>query len=64
MTIASAEAAVTLVDVSAGYNDRIALESVNLDVPAGSLLAIVGPNGAGKSTLLKVIAGLLPAWRG
>ncbi|MDQ3691052.1 MAG: metal ABC transporter ATP-binding protein [Chloroflexota bacterium] len=64
MTIAPAAAAVSLVDVSAGYNDRIALEGVNLDVPSGSLLAIVGPNGAGKSTLLKVIAGLLPVWGG
>ncbi len=63
-TLATAPTAVSLVDVAAGYDDRIALEDINLDVPVGSLLAIVGPNGAGKSTLLKVIAGLLPAWRG
>jgi len=64
VSVATAAAAVSLVDVAAGYHDRIALEDVDLDVPPGSLLAIVGPNGAGKSTLLKVIAGLLPAWRG
>lgn len=56
--------AVVLRGVSAGYQDRLALESVSLDVPAGSLLAIVGPNGAGKSTLLKVIAGIIPPWAG
>jgi manganese/zinc/iron transport system ATP- binding protein len=59
-----AASAVVLDDISAGYHSRIALEAVRLDVPAGSLLAIVGPNGAGKSTLLKVIAGLLAPWSG
>jgi ABC-type Mn2+/Zn2+ transport system ATPase subunit len=56
--------AVVLRGVSAGYQERIALESVSLDIPVGSLLAIVGPNGAGKSTLLKVIAGILEPWSG
>jgi ABC-type Mn2+/Zn2+ transport system ATPase subunit len=51
--------AVALRGVSAGYGDRLALADVDLDVPRGSLLAVVGPNGAGKSTLLKVMAGLL-----
>jgi ABC-type Mn2+/Zn2+ transport system ATPase subunit len=55
---------VALRDVSAGYGDIPALEEVSLEVPAGSLLAVVGPNGAGKSSLLKVIAGLLQPWSG
>jgi ABC-type Mn2+/Zn2+ transport system ATPase subunit len=55
---------VLLADVSAGYASRPALENVNLEVPAGTLLAVVGPNGAGKSTLLKVMAGLLAPWTG
>ncbi|TAL45572.1 MAG: ATP-binding cassette domain-containing protein [Salinibacterium sp.] len=33
---------------------------LDLEVPAGSTLALVGPNGAGKSTALACIAGLLP----
>jgi ABC-type Mn2+/Zn2+ transport system ATPase subunit len=53
------EPAVRLRGVTAGYGDRVALEGIDLDVPTGSLLAVVGPNGAGKSTLLKVMAGLL-----
>ncbi len=35
-----------------------ALSDASLDVPAGSLVALVGPSGCGKSTLLRMIAGL------
>jgi ATP-binding cassette subfamily B protein len=38
--------------------DRLVLDSVTLDIPAGRSLAIVGLNGAGKTTLVKLIAGL------
>jgi ABC-type Mn2+/Zn2+ transport system ATPase subunit len=55
---------VWLSDVSAGYDDRPAIDDIDLAVEAGTLLAVVGPNGAGKSTLLKVMAGLLRPWRG
>jgi iron complex transport system ATP-binding protein len=34
------------------------LEAMSLDLPRGSVTAVVGPNGAGKSTLLRAIAGL------
>ena len=44
-------------DVTAGYGDRVALADVDLEIPTGSLLAVIGPNGSGKSTLLKTIAG-------
>jgi NitT/TauT family transport system ATP-binding protein len=36
----------------------VAIESLDLDVPAGQFLAIIGPSGCGKSTLLRVISGL------
>jgi peptide/nickel transport system ATP-binding protein len=36
----------------------VALQGLDLDVPAGEILALVGPSGAGKSSLLNVIGGL------
>src|ERR1700683_2943618 len=40
------------------------LRDCNLDVPAGSGLALVGPNGSGKTTLMSMAAGLLPPTTG
>src|SRR3954471_20405271 len=44
--------------VSKRFGDFVALEDVSIDVPEGSLTALLGPSGGGKSTLLRVIAGL------
>ncbi|HKP91178.1 MAG TPA: sulfate ABC transporter ATP-binding protein [Thermoleophilaceae bacterium] len=45
-------------DVTKHYGDFLALDGVSLDVPSGSLTALLGPSGSGKSTLLRTIAGL------
>jgi ABC-type Fe3+/spermidine/putrescine transport system ATPase subunit len=42
------------------YPSGAGIESVDLDVAQGELLALVGPSGSGKSTLLRTIAGLGP----
>jgi ABC-2 type transport system ATP-binding protein len=41
------------------YGSRWALRDCTLEIPAGSVTALVGPNGAGKTTLLHMVIGLL-----
>ncbi|WP_287933492.1 ABC transporter ATP-binding protein [Arthrobacter sp.] len=41
------------------FGPKIAVNSINLDVPAGSFYGLVGPNGAGKTTSLSMATGLL-----
>ncbi|MDX7023899.1 ABC transporter ATP-binding protein [Enterobacter cloacae] len=45
--------------VSAGYGDRIILDSIKLNLVPGSRIGLLGRNGAGKSTLIKLLAGEL-----
>ncbi|MDC9821419.1 ABC transporter ATP-binding protein [Pectobacterium polonicum] len=50
--------------VSAGYNDKLILESIKLNLVPGSRIGLLGHNGAGKSTLIKLLAGTLSPLKG
>ncbi|MCU1511861.1 MAG: transporter [Arthrobacter sp.] len=51
--------ALSLRGLAKRFGDKIAVNGISLDVPAGSFYGIVGPNGAGKTTTLSMATGLL-----
>lgn len=51
--------AVTLKDLSKGYDGVSLFRKLNLQIEAGERVAIIGPNGIGKTTLLQTMAGKL-----
>lgn len=57
--VPAGECLVQLRDVSFGYEEKIILKNIRLDVKKGEVIALLGRNGSGKSTLAKVIAGQL-----
>jgi ABC-type branched-subunit amino acid transport system ATPase component len=50
--------------LSVRYASVQALFDVSIDVPEGSVVAVLGANGAGKSTLARTVSGLVPPFRG
>jgi len=42
-----------------GKREAVALQSLNLSVPRGSVFGLLGPNGAGKTTTVRILSTLL-----
>ena len=42
-------------DLSVGYQGKVLIRDINLDIKKGEIVTLIGPNGAGKSTILKSV---------
>ncbi len=58
------QAIIEMNQVGRRFGSRDALNGIDLQVPAGSILGLIGPNGSGKTTLLRLIAGFVKATSG
>jgi sulfate transport system ATP-binding protein len=54
----AANVSITVRGVSKNFGDFRALDEVDIEIPKGTLVALLGPSGSGKTTLLRIIAGL------
>jgi ATP-binding cassette ChvD family protein len=43
--------------LSKAFGDRLLIENLNFNLPAGGIVGVIGPNGAGKTTLFKMLTG-------
>jgi ABC-2 type transport system ATP-binding protein len=53
------EQAITIQDLTKKFEDKTALEDLNLQVAKGELFGLLGPNGAGKTTTINILCGLV-----
>jgi ABC-type glutathione transport system ATPase component len=43
------------------FGDTVAVDGIDLEVPAGTVFGLLGPNGSGKTTMIRMVTTLLPA---
>ncbi len=56
--------AVSVEGVTAGYMGRAVVEGISFTVEEGEIYVLLGPNGAGKTTTFRIVAGVLPPFKG
>jgi ABC-2 type transport system ATP-binding protein len=55
---------IEILEFTKHYGDFVAVDRLNLKIPAGEMFGFIGPNGAGKSTTIRFLATLLSATHG
>ena len=55
---------IKITGLSKSYSKKVALNKINLEIEAGTIVGLLGPNGCGKTTLIKTIAGLIRDYEG
>jgi len=63
-TNGSRDAIIRVRDITVGFNNKLVLDHLDLDVYRGEILGFVGGSGAGKSVLMRTVLGLLPRLEG
>ncbi|MCT4600824.1 MAG: metal ABC transporter ATP-binding protein [Marinifilaceae bacterium] len=58
------EELIELRNITAGYDNNIILDSVNMKIHDNDFIGVIGPNGGGKTTLIKVILGIIKPMKG
>ncbi|MGM0167194.1 iron complex transport system ATP-binding protein [Enterococcus sp. AZ135] len=51
-------------DLSIGYDKKIVVNDITVEIPKGQITSLIGPNGSGKSTFLKALARILEPAKG
>jgi len=51
-------------DLKGGWDDKVILDDISMEVKAGEILVIVGKSGCGKSTMMGYLIGLAKPWKG
>lgn len=51
------EPLISLKNVSAGYDNKIVVSNVDLNIYSNDIIAFIGPNGGGKTTILRILLG-------
>jgi iron complex transport system ATP-binding protein len=51
-------------DLSIGYDKKIVVNDITVEIPKGQITSLIGPNGSGKSTLLKTLVRILEPAKG
>jgi ABC-2 type transport system ATP-binding protein len=58
------EVAVRMAGVTRRFNGFVAVEALDLEIPAGSVVGVIGPSGSGKTTTIRMITGSLAPTEG
>ena len=59
MTTTLTTSAILATGLRKAYGEKIVLDGIDLDVPAGTIFSLLGPNGAGKTTTVRILSTLI-----
>jgi len=59
MSTTRTDSGITATGLRKAYGDKVVLDGIDLDVPAGTIFGLLGPNGAGKTTIVRILSTLI-----